>query len=104
VADRHRAVVEGVSARLCIFLTAVHPIDFTLCAYLCELGYDDLSLSFGFIYVVIEKIIFILYIFVIVCHCFMLYCLTLCVMCCCCCLGQDYLVEEMFDLNEAFPD
>jgi len=42
-------------------------------------------------------------VFYIVCHCFMLYCLKLCVACYCCCLGQDTLVKEIFNLNEAFP-
>jgi len=40
--------------------------------------------------------------FSIIRHCFMLYRLKLCVMCCCCCLGQDTLVKEIFNLNEAF--
>jgi len=75
---------------------------------LCCLGVTHTHThTHGFIHAVILffvflKFIYFLYIFCyIVCHCFMLYCLELCVTCCC--LGQDTLVKEIFNLNEAFP-
>ncbi|TNN57046.1 Talin-2 [Liparis tanakae] len=42
-----------------------------------------------------EKLSFFFFLFYTVCHCFMLYCLKLCVMCYCCCVGQETLVKEI---------
>jgi len=64
---------------------------------LCELGYEDLILSFGLTHAVINKIIFFSLDFVlsVTVLCFMSETTA--------CLGQGTLIKEIFNLNEAFP-